>query len=141
MSDNRNILDDFKVNHNEKTIDTSVKLKVGIIGCGWIAEAHVREYLKMPDVEIVAFADLIPGKAAEFFERHGVKGVKTDYADHKEMLDDESLELESAVGKPANELPTATAALTVTGAIAATDTVVTIGRVTVTITDAPAQQG
>ena len=55
--------------------------------------------------------------------------------------DDESLELESAVGKPANELPTATAALTVTGAIAATDTVVTIGRVTVTITDAPAQQG
>lgn len=55
--------------------------------------------------------------------------------------DDESLELESAVGKPANELPTATAALTVTGAIAATDTAVTIGTVTVTITDAPAQQG
>jgi hypothetical protein len=33
MAECRNILDDFKVNHEEKTIDTSVKLKVGIIGC------------------------------------------------------------------------------------------------------------
>ena len=49
MEENRNILDDFKVNHEEKTIDTNVKLRVGIIGCGWIAEAHLTEYLNMPD--------------------------------------------------------------------------------------------
>ena len=49
----------------------------------------------MPDVELVAGCDLIPGKAAAFFKRNGVEGVKTDYASHKEMLDDESLQLDA----------------------------------------------
>jgi predicted dehydrogenase len=49
----------------------------------------------MPDVEIVAGCDLIPGKAEAFFKKHGVEGVKTDYASHKEMLDDESLQLDA----------------------------------------------
>ena len=46
-------------------------------------------------MEIVAGADLIPGKAAAFFKKHGVEGVKTDYASHKEMLDDKSLGLDA----------------------------------------------
>ena len=77
------------------TVDTSKKMRVGIIGCGWIADAHIKSYLAQPDVEIVAGADLIPGKAKAFFEKHGVEGVKTDYASHKEMLDDESLALDA----------------------------------------------
>ena len=76
-------------------IDTSKKMRIGIIGCGWIADAHIHSYLKQPDVEIVAGADLVPGKAAAFFQKHGVEGVKTDYASHKEMLDDESLKLDA----------------------------------------------
>ena len=79
----------------ETVIDTNRKLRVGIIGCGWIADAHVDSYKRMADVEIVAGADLIPGKAAAFFAKHGVEGVKTDYASHKEMLDDESLQLDA----------------------------------------------
>ncbi len=71
------------------------KLKVGIIGTGWIAESHIDSYKRMPDVEIVAGCDLIPGKAAAFFKKHGVEGVKTEYASHKEMLDDESLKLDA----------------------------------------------
>ena len=43
----------------------------------------------------MAGADLVPGKAAAFFEKYGVEGVKTDYASHKEMLDDESLHLDA----------------------------------------------
>ena len=77
------------------TIDTSKKMRVGIIGCGWIADAHIKSYLAQPDVEIVAGADIVPGKAKAFFEKHGVEGVKTDYASHKEMLDDESLALDA----------------------------------------------
>jgi predicted homoserine dehydrogenase-like protein len=42
------------------------KLKIGIIGTGWIAESHVESYKQMPDVEIVAGADLIDGKAQSF---------------------------------------------------------------------------
>ena len=47
-------LDDFKENQEVKTVDASKKLRVGIIGCGWIAGSHIKSYLHQPDVEIVA---------------------------------------------------------------------------------------
>ena len=86
---------DYNVKQTDAVIDADKKLRIGIIGCGWIAEAHIACYKLMPDVEIVAGADLIPGKAEAFFKKHGVEGVKTDYASHKEMLDDESLKLDA----------------------------------------------
>lgn len=79
------------VRAKEKTIDTSVKLKVGIIGTGWIAQSHIASYKNMPDVEIVAGADLVPGKAEEFFKEYGMEGVRC-YPNHKEMLDNEELD-------------------------------------------------
>ena len=90
MAESKSILDEFKTNQEVKEIDTSVKLKVGIIGCGWIAKAHMREYLKMPDVEVVAFADLIPGKAEAFAQNYGIDG--RCYSSHAEFFD-ESLSL------------------------------------------------
>ena len=85
------ILDQFKENQEVKTIDTTKKLKVGIIGTGWIADAHITEYKKMPDVEIVAGADLINGKAEAFFKKWEMEGVRC-YPDHKSMLDAEDLD-------------------------------------------------
>ena len=87
-----NILDRFKEGGNEeKIIDTAKKVKVGIIGTGWIAEAHVANYLRCPDVEIVAAADLVPGKAEKFCKDNGIEGVRC-YPDHKSMLDAEQLD-------------------------------------------------
>ena len=86
---------DYNVKQEEAVIDTNKKMRVGIIGCGWIADSHMICYKAMPDVEIVAGADLIPGKAAAFMKKHGIENVKTDYASHKEMLDDESLQLDA----------------------------------------------
>ena len=88
-----NILDRFKNVKAETSVDTSRKVRVGIIGCGWIAEAHVLSYLAQPDVEIVAGADLVPGKAEEFFTKLGVEGVKY-YGHHTEMLADKDLKLD-----------------------------------------------
>ena len=88
-------LDAFKDVQETKTVDTSKKLRIGFIGCGWIAGSHIKSFMKQPDVEIVAGCDLIPGKAAAFFEKYGVEGVKTDYASHKEMIDDKSLNLDA----------------------------------------------
>ena len=88
-------LNDLSVRAEAKKVDTNRKMRVGFIGCGWIAGAHIKSYLNQPDVEIVAGADLIPGKAEAFFKQYGVEGVKTDYASHKEMLDDESLQLDA----------------------------------------------
>ncbi len=87
----KNILDAFKEDQTVETIDTTKKLKVGIIGCGWIADAHIIEYKKMEDIEIVAGADLIEGKAEAFFKKHGLEGIRC-YPDHASMLDNEELD-------------------------------------------------
>ena len=86
MANDQSILDAFQFNQDVKTVDASKKIKIGIIGTGWIADAHIQNYLKMPDVEIVSGADLIPGKAAAFFAKHGVEGAKC-YPSHKELID------------------------------------------------------
>lgn len=83
------ILDAYK--HQQTTevkIDTNRKLKIGIIGTGWIADAHAMSYLKQPDVEIIAAADIIPGKAEKFFEKYNIK--PRCYTSHKEMLEKET---------------------------------------------------
>ena len=88
-------LDAFKENQEVKTVDASKKVRVGIIGTGWIADSHIIALKKQPDVEIVAGADIIPGKAAAFFAKHGVEGVKCDYKDGEEMVNDKSLALDA----------------------------------------------
>lgn len=72
-------------------VNTGKKIKYGIIGTGWIAEAHVESLKMMPDVEIVAAADLIPGKAEKFMKKYGVPNVRC-YPDHKSMLEAEELD-------------------------------------------------
>ena len=84
-------LDAFKEDQSVKTIDTSKKVKVGIIGTGWIAEAHAVEYKKMPDVEVVALADLVPGKAEKFKATWGLDGARCYLSGH-EMLENEELD-------------------------------------------------
>ncbi len=66
-------------------VDTSKKMRIGIVGTGWIADAHIISYLQQPDVEIVAGCDLIPGKAETFFKKHGVEGVRTDFTSCEDM--------------------------------------------------------
>ena len=79
-------LDAFKDDHSVQVIDANKKVRVGIIGTGWIAGAHIQKYLEMPDVEIVGGADLIEGKAEAFFEQYGVKDAKC-FRSHKELID------------------------------------------------------
>ena len=85
------ILSMFKKAEEAKAVDTSKKLRVGIIGTGWIAEAHIDSYKRMPDVEVVALADIIPGKAAAFAEKYGVPHAHI-YGHHTEMLAAEELD-------------------------------------------------
>jgi len=74
-------------------VDASKKVRVGLIGAGWVAEAHIASYLKQPDVEIVAVAELVEGKAEEFLKKFEIEAKC--YPSHKEMLDDESLQLDA----------------------------------------------
>lgn len=80
--------DAFKTNQEKKVIDTSKKVKIGIIGTGWISGSHIEAYLDQPDVEIVAAADLVEGKAQEMMDKYGIEGVRC-YNSHKELIDNE----------------------------------------------------
>ena len=85
-------LDFFKQKgENEAVVDASKKVKIGIIGTGWIAGSHIHEYLKMPDVEVVALADLVPGKAEEFGKKYGCENARCYLSGH-EMLEAEELD-------------------------------------------------
>lgn len=86
------VLNQFTQQFDQEAEETKgPKLKVGIIGTGWIAESHIKSYQNMPDVEVVAAADLIPGKAEAFMKRFEVEGVRF-YPDHKAMLAAEKLD-------------------------------------------------
>ena len=92
MSNNsQNIMDEFKTASGNASVKADRKLKVGIIGTGWIAGAHALELKKMEDIEITCLADLIPGKAEEFAKKWELEGVRC-YLSHKDLLDNEELD-------------------------------------------------
>ncbi len=66
----------YKTNQEVETVDMSKKVKIGIIGTGWIAELHANALKECPDVEIVALADIIPGKAQKFAETWGIENCR-----------------------------------------------------------------
>ena len=86
------------------------KLRIGIIGTGGIAHAHVQAYLPMEDAEIVAGADIIPGKAEAFFAKYELNDVHC-YTDYIEMLDKENLDAVSICTYNTQHAPCAIAAL------------------------------
>ena len=78
MTDTDRVLSNFTQTVREDREYAKEKLRIGIIGTGWIAEAHTESYLKQPDVEIVTMADQ-PGKAEKFAEytHHRVNFCRT----------------------------------------------------------------
>ncbi len=101
---------DFNVEAEGPAVDVSKKVRVGIIGCGWIAEAHMAQYKKCPDVEIVAGSDIIPGKAAKFFEKMEVEGAAC-YESTEEMLAKEKLDVVSVCTYNSQHAPCAIQAM------------------------------
>lgn len=86
------LLDRFEaVVETETRQDDGGKIRVGIIGTGWIAEGHIESYIRMEDVEIVAAADLVPGKAKAFCERYNLPNVRC-YESDEAMLAAEELD-------------------------------------------------
>ena len=56
------------------------KVKIGIIGCGAIANAaHIPSYMANADAEIVYFCDIIPERAEAAVEKYGCGKAITDY--------------------------------------------------------------
>lgn len=84
-------MNNFTSNQNAQgEVKSDRKLRIGIIGTGGIAGSHIASYKKQPDVEVVAGADLIPGKAEKFFEDNEVEAKA--FTDYKEMIDTMNLD-------------------------------------------------
>jgi predicted dehydrogenase len=68
-------------------------VKIGIIGCGGIANGkHMPSLSKIPNVQMVAFCDIIEEKAVKAAEKYGIQNAKV-YTDYKELLKDPEVEV------------------------------------------------
>lgn len=69
------------------------KVRIGIIGCGGIANnKHMPALHRLPDVELVAFCDIIVERAEKAAKEYGIEGAKV-YEDYKELLKDETIDV------------------------------------------------
>lgn len=62
--------------------------RVGIVGCGGIAQVHAQVLRELPDTELTACADVKKEKAAQLSEKYGCRA----YASMEEMLEKEKLD-------------------------------------------------
>jgi len=85
-------------------------LRIGIIGTGGIADAHINGYLAFPDdCEIVALGDVVPGKAAQKAAAFGLDAAA--YDDPFAMLAEADIDLVSVATPPSTHAALAIAAL------------------------------
>ena len=72
------------------------KIRIGIIGCGGIANGKhmpsLRVLQKEGKVEMVAFCDIIEERAVKASKDYGVEGSKV-YVDYKDLLKDETIDV------------------------------------------------
>ena len=71
------------------------KLRVGIIGCGGIANSkHMSALKNIEEVEMVAFCDIILEKAEKAVKEFGAPDAKA-YEDYKELLKDKTIDVDN----------------------------------------------
>ncbi|MEM2931172.1 MAG: Gfo/Idh/MocA family oxidoreductase [Thermoproteota archaeon] len=66
--------------------------RIGLIGCGGIANAHMQVLSNIREVQLVSFCDIVEDKAKEFNFKYG-KGNATVYSDFSRMLEKEKLDI------------------------------------------------
>lgn len=54
---------------------TGRKVRIGVIGCGQIAQTHFKTYANIPDAEVVACADIVKERAEESAKTYGIPNV------------------------------------------------------------------
>ena len=83
-------------------------MKIAVVGCGQIADAHIQEARRIPGVEVVAVCDLNVHMAEQAAARFGIPGK---YTSLDEMLRDCRPDVVHVAGPPASHLPVGKSAL------------------------------
>jgi predicted dehydrogenase len=75
-------------------------IRIGIVGTGGMAGAHVRFFKKIPGVELTSCFDIDPARAKEFAEKHGFRGVAGNLDQLFDAVDDVSVVASDAAHAP-----------------------------------------
>ena len=59
--------------------------KIALIGCGGMGTHHLLAYKDIPEVDIVAICDIVPGRAEDRVEKHAPNAKA--YSDYREVLE------------------------------------------------------
>ena len=79
-----------------------MKLRIGVVGCGKIADGHIEEIQKHARAEVVAVCDLEPIMAEQLAVRYG---IPQHYSDFDRMLEAERLDVVHITTPPQSHLP------------------------------------
>jgi predicted dehydrogenase len=79
-----------------------MKLRIGVIGCGKIADGHIEEIQKHPSADVVSVCDLEPIMAEQIAVRYGIPQY---YSDFDRMLAAERLDVVHITTPPQSHLP------------------------------------
>jgi len=81
------------------------KIKLGWVGSGFIGQvAHLANYVELPDVEIVALAELRPKLGALACKKYGIQRY---YPNHRDLLEDQDIEAIVAIVRRKHTAPVA----------------------------------
>ncbi len=79
---------DPNAQQSEQKTSSKKRFRIGIIGTGGIAHAHMNAYKLFDNVEVVALADIVPGKAAAFAKEFGLDNARI-YDSDRALIDGE----------------------------------------------------
>ncbi len=68
---------------NKEMKKSKKKLRVGVIGTGYLGKFHAEKYARMDDVDLVGIADISKSQAEKIAKKYSVKA----YTNHKDILD------------------------------------------------------
>ncbi|MEM2182334.1 MAG: Gfo/Idh/MocA family oxidoreductase [Nitrososphaerota archaeon] len=66
------------------------QVNVGVIGCGWISDVHLKSLNMIPEAKIIAVSDIIEDRAKEVALKYGIEKYYTDY---KMILKDKEIDM------------------------------------------------
>jgi predicted dehydrogenase/nucleoside-diphosphate-sugar epimerase len=104
-SDVISLTDSMHIHSNNKW---QARLRIGIVGCGKVAEHHARFIKALPTAQLSAIADVNEEAARRFAERHGIPNVRATIDD---LLDSTALDVLHVITPPAYHYECAKAAL------------------------------
>ncbi|GMV78900.1 MAG: dehydrogenase [Planctomycetota bacterium] len=67
------------------------RLRMGLLGCGGIANAHIKSLIQIPEYDVVAYCDVVRANAERFQKEYG-KGHGTVYEDYRVMFEQAKLD-------------------------------------------------